>query len=138
MLAIAQKPLMSSSSSVPSSTSSVTSSSSSSPAANDPCSDNSPYPKIVEGESSGLKPAKYCKIRKDEGKIFFCKSSGSSTRHECTYTGPYKKPGMMSSMSSMFSKGGKYKRRRSHMKKNRTKKTSRKNRITRRSRRSRR
>ena len=50
MLAIAQKPLMSSSSSVPSSASSVTSS----PAANDPCSDNSPYPKIVEGESSVL------------------------------------------------------------------------------------
>jgi len=131
MLAIAQKPLMSSSSSVPSSASSVTSS----PAANDPCSDNSPYPKIVEGESSVLKPAKYCKIRKDEGKIFFCKSSGSNTRHECTYTGPYKKPGMMSSISSMFSRGGKYKRRRSHMKKNRTKKTSRKNRTTRRSRR---
>jgi hypothetical protein len=86
----------------------------------------------------GVKPAKYCKIRKDEGKIFFCKSSGSNTRHECTYTGPYKKPGMMSSISSMFSRGGKYKRIRSHMKKNRTKKTSRRNKTNKRGRRYRR
>lgn len=121
MFAFAQKPL------TPSSVSSTSSNT------NDICGETSSYPKIIAGETTGVKPSQYCKIDPDAGKVFFCKSSGNKNTHECTYTGPYKKPSMMSSFSSMFSRsrGGKYKRRRTHMKKNKTKKINRKNKTRR-------